>query len=426
MNKLKITLTCSYCTKIFKNPIELPCKHSVCKEHLIEKDVQKLNKIKCVECNQEFQVKDNEFKSVEVFKKLLDDQLYLSDEEVSLKLKIEDSIRNFHQLYEKFFLGKTNLDLNCHNHFQELRFQIDEHRESLKAKIDEVALEMIDKTKQLEAKYLMSLNTISIETNKTLEIEIKETEKAFRNPTILIESIRGMQRKQEDTVEMINLKINELSKANDHLKALNEFKANLSFSQNSFGSLTLNEYSSDPFKSLILRCGQPMQLIKLCEFSTKDKWSLLYRGSRDGFEPYDFHSRCDGKSPTLTIYKARESSFIFGGFTTGVWHQSNAKIPDSKAFLFSLTNKEDKPCKMKINPNRIKDAIYGGSEFGPTFGFYGDICILNNHNTGKRSYSKLGNTYIHPIYSNGTNEIQCFLAGSHEFQLSEIEVYQKE
>jgi hypothetical protein len=185
MNKLKSSLTCSYCSKIFKNPVELPCKHSVCKEHLIEKDVQKLNKIKCVECNQEFQVKDNEFKSVEVLKKLFDDQLYLSDEEISLKQKIEDSIRNYYQLYEEYLLGKTSLDLNCHNHFQELRFQIDEHREELKAKIDEVALEMIDKTKQLEAKYLTSLNAISVETNKTLEIEIKETEEAFRNPTLL-------------------------------------------------------------------------------------------------------------------------------------------------------------------------------------------------------------------------------------------------
>jgi hypothetical protein len=135
-----------------------------------------------------------------------------------------------------------------------------------------------------------------------------------------------MQRKQENAVEMIKVKLDEFrKKQTDQLKALNQFKANLSFSQDSFGSLTLNEYpKSDPFKSLILTGEQPMQLLKLCEFSTKDKWSLLYRGSRDGFEPSDFHSRCDGKSPTLTVYKAKESSFIFGGFTTGVWHQSNS------------------------------------------------------------------------------------------------------
>jgi hypothetical protein len=426
MNKLKSTLTCSYCTKIFKNPVELPCKHNVCKEHLIEKNVQKQNKIKCVECKQEYQVKDNEFKSVEFLKKLFDDQLYLNDEETSLKQKIEDSIRNYFQLYEEYLLGKTSLDLNCHNHFQELRFQIDEQRENLKAKIDEVALEMIDKTKQLEAKYLTSLNAISYEKNKTLEKEIKETEEAFRNPTILIESIKGMQCDQENAVEMIKIKLDELRHANDHLKESNQFKANLSFSQDSFGSLTLNTYPiSDPFKSLILTGLQPMQLLELCEFSTKDKWSLLYRGSRDGFEPIDFHSKCDGKSPTLTIYKAKESSYIFGGYTTGVWHQLNTYIPDSKAFLFSLTNKDDEPCKMNIDPNKSKYAIFGGTEHGPSFG-YGDICFLRNPNTGKGSYSNLSYSYNHPRYAIGSNETKCFLAGSHYFQLSEIEVYLKE
>jgi hypothetical protein len=40
--------------------------------------------------------------------------------------------------------------------------------------------------------------------------------------------------------------------------------------------------------------------------------------------------------------------------------------------------------------------------------------------------SDLGGTYKHPQYAQGTNEAQSFLAGSHEFQLDEIEVYQKE
>jgi hypothetical protein len=135
--------------------------------------------------------------------------------------------------------------------------------------------------------------------------------------------------------------------------------------------------------------------------------------------------RCDGKSPTLTIYKAKESSFIFGGFTTSVWHQSSEFIPDSNAFLFSLTNKDDEPCKMNICAKEIECAIYGGPEYGPSFG-YGDICFLRNPNSEKSSYSKLGTSYNHPRYSKRTNKIRCFLAGSHKFQLSEIEVYQKE
>jgi hypothetical protein len=35
-------------------------------------------------------------------------------------------------MYEQFTLNKTTLDLDVHNHFQEIRFKLDEHREELK------------------------------------------------------------------------------------------------------------------------------------------------------------------------------------------------------------------------------------------------------------------------------------------------------
>ncbi len=82
MNRLKSTLTCSYCTKIFKDPIELPCSHNLCKRHLTEKNDKR---IKCAECKQDFQIKDNDFKSITLVNKLLDELVYLSDEGVSLK-----------------------------------------------------------------------------------------------------------------------------------------------------------------------------------------------------------------------------------------------------------------------------------------------------------------------------------------------------
>ena len=41
-------------------------------------------------------------------------------------------------------------------------------------------------------------------------------------------------------------------------------------------------------------------------------------------------------------------------------------------------------------------------------------------------YSNLGYTYKHPHYACGTNEARTFLAGSFNFQLDEIEVYQRE
>ncbi len=43
------------------------------------------------------------------------------------------------------------------------------------------------------------------------------------------------------------------------------------------------------------------------------------------------------------------------------------------------------------------------------------------------SFSHLGfSSHIHPQYAKATNEAQTFLAGSWDFQLDEIEVYQIE
>ena len=67
----------------------------------------------------------------------------------------------------------------------------------------------------------------------------------------------------------------------------NEIKPNLSFNHDSFGQLNLNY--NDPFNILLLTGHQPAKLISLCEFSHKDKWSLLYRATRDGFDSNDFH-----------------------------------------------------------------------------------------------------------------------------------------
>jgi hypothetical protein len=49
-----------------------------------------------------------------------------------------------------------NFDVNCHEHFAEIK-QIDLQREELKAKIDEIAMEMINKTKETEEIYRQRL-----------------------------------------------------------------------------------------------------------------------------------------------------------------------------------------------------------------------------------------------------------------------------
>ena len=64
----KSQLTCSYCSRIFKDPIQLPCGDSICRKHLSDRDILKANRIKCNRCTEEFGVKNNQFKSNEALK----------------------------------------------------------------------------------------------------------------------------------------------------------------------------------------------------------------------------------------------------------------------------------------------------------------------------------------------------------------------
>jgi hypothetical protein len=72
------------------------------------------------------------------------------------------------------------------------------------------------------------------------------------------------------------------------------------------------------------------------------RFSLLWRGSRDGFGSTEFHRRRDGHANTLTVILDTKGN-IFGGFTPLEW-ESRASWPfnkgdDSlKSFLFTLKN----------------------------------------------------------------------------------------
>jgi hypothetical protein len=86
----------------------------------------------------------------------------------------------------------------------------------------------------------------------------------------------------------------------------------------------------------------------VAEFQWK-RFSLLWRGSRDGFEAQEFHRRCDGRANTLTVILDTKGN-IFGGFTPVEWESEkwNGKFgkednrwraDDSlKSFLFTQKN----------------------------------------------------------------------------------------
>jgi hypothetical protein len=124
----------------------------------------------------------------------------------------------------------------------------------------------------------------------------------------------------------------------------------------------------------------------------------------DGFGSNDFHSKCDGHANTLTILKVKYN--IFGGFTSVDWQPGpnpSKWKSDSYAFIFNLTNKQNKPLKIKIDPRQNQKAIYCDSNYGPIFGNGYGICIGNNDNTRSNSYSYFSCSLKHPQYAKGIN-----------------------
>jgi hypothetical protein len=149
--------------------------------------------MKCNDCNQEFQLKDIQFKSNKTLKKLTESQSYLNEDESSLIQELEETIGKLFQIYDEIKQNKTKPQLLVSNHFEQIRSQIDQHRDKLKHRIDCIALKIKDETKYYEQIYFKSIKESfsSFDQSKgSLEKELNGIEDTFRNPNILIESIK--------------------------------------------------------------------------------------------------------------------------------------------------------------------------------------------------------------------------------------------
>jgi hypothetical protein len=183
-----------------------------------------------------------------------------------------------------------------------------------------------------------------------------------------------------------------------------------------------------PFaNSQILSTSEAKQLYSYIR-ETSD--TLLYRGSRDGFTPRAFHSKCDGKANTVTIIKT-DKNYVFGGYTASPWKSDRGTYgSDSTAFIFSLR----KNGLTKVNPKfKVVDAaraIYNDFRCGPAFGSYEGSSfsdIMVGFNVDYFNYCDFGASYNSSItrLPYGSDDARSFLAGSfYDWVPVEIEVYQ--
>ena len=173
--------------------------------------------------------------------------------------------------------------------------------------------------------------------------------------------------------------------------------------------------------SIVRNHKMESDLVDLCKLRGK-QLKLIYRATRDGFEASAFHDKCDFQPKTLSIVKT-SNGCIFGGYTAVAWDSTSRFKDDPHSFIFSLVNADNSP---QFIPIRVgdKSSIYCVPEAGPAFGAGCDIYIRDNSNRTQSCKSNLGCSYDFKLFSFRTPEAQSFLAGSYNFQTSEIEVFQ--
>ncbi len=146
--------------------------------------------------------------------------------------------------------------------------------------------------------------------------------------------------------------------------------------------------------------------------------SLLYSGHFHGWNLHNFHSRCESKGRTVSLFQIEQGDCI-GGYTSEHWETlTGVHKADSSAFLFNLTRSRHFPSKATG-----KD-IFCGYLRGPSFfgGYYQELSAFYEPFNGKTNCSSWANQpgYRIPLLD-GKNQLTNQENG--HFTISELEVW---
>lgn len=295
-------------------------------------------------------------------------------------------------LFINLFSNKFSIEKIKENKYFAMCDNLNEICDELESRINNKDISIKEKENNL-------IITISLPAIKVKEItfvlnseEKNESEKINELTRIILE-LKNEINELKNTVSNQSKEINELKEITKHIPKIIE----------------LNE-------SAILEGNEDYLFINSL-FSHKCHFNLLYRATRDGSYPKDFHRKCDNKGPTLTIIKTNDNR-KFGGYISkdrqyGDPNQVNVK--DKNAFIFSI----DKKKKFNIKDENTDAFSYSsirGPNFTGSFGFHHNRDSGNMFNTANSYESETNPNY------NSLNEYE--FAGKNGFQAVEIEIFQ--
>ena len=241
LNSRKSEYQCQVCSKILKDPIHLPCHDTICHAHLTD-GTAKDGRITCVECKETFVVKNMDSKVNRWAKRILETEGHLSPEEKSAKSEMQKILNEFQQLYNKLQQEHALFELGSHDHFAEIKRQIDLQREELKEKIDQIYFDMINKVEQHEAFYKQNLDETRCFQEFDADNEFENFEEEFRKVDLTIQRVQQLKSEYEANVKTVQNNMDKLQFVSQQMKKCS-FVAKTDFGISSFGSLNLTNLS---------------------------------------------------------------------------------------------------------------------------------------------------------------------------------------
>ena len=331
-------------------------------------------------------------------------------------------------LFNKSFSNKFNVDKIKENKyflmFEDLKEICDELFERIKTK----ELKLIENANNLL--FIISLPSTKV---KEITFELNEEQKNDKDKInnlneLIIKLNKEMNELKAENKKEINelkaehkMEINELK--NNFNKEINELKNVINNQNNEINDLKEQMKSwlrYNEAKNMIQELKHSLIINNNIEYNELIKYwinpdkkiegELLYRLSRDGDQISTFHSLCDNKGPTLTLFETKEGNK--GGIYTPLSWDSNSEWKnDMDTFLFNL-NKNQKYKKLQNDYS-----IYCAQSYGPWTTYFGFIKDNQMRKIEHRC------SCINSYYEKGAEILPNNSDDTKYFEVKELEVY---
>jgi hypothetical protein len=372
-DKINDLLKCQQCNKRLVEPRTLPCGNWICVHCLealtAEQAIDSTFKLKCCHCSKEHQTPEEGFPITKNLEKLL----AIRPEEIFRSKLVEEFNSPLKSIKNNIDTLESNLDNGIEkirDRCTLLRNQIQLKAESLIDQINKLSDQMQQEIDKYEKECLESFEK-STETKKILKSKINEAKSFYETSVKYLSQFKIDEDEVKQLIERAKQTQNQFNLLESYLSDVmftnefNEFEQNENqLDQSAIGWIRKKKFE---YNSEIVSDDQKREVLKLCDFDSSLKWSLIYRASRDGRSAEAFHTKCDNKSKTLTVVKTTEG-YIFGGYAEQAWDSSNQFKFDPNAVMFTLVNLSSVP-DITFEWESINDTkgIYCHSSYGPTF-----------------------------------------------------------